>query len=513
MRFPYLSVLVPAVLLIVLGGAGGALGAVCELGVFNAGANECQITGPLIAAGTFAFDQTLHILAGGSITVPALPDPDGGGPLKPPPNTLTLNITGGGGFIMDIGAAIVGDVSTSNGTGATININAHGDIFLDGNGSSGARITSNQTAGSCNGGAGGNIFLTADTDGNLIGDITTQPGSVILSSSKCPAGTIKLKGVDVSVDGLVQSKSGQQGTGATQPPGGGPIFIDAACDLTITPAGVVSSSGSDAGADLVHLAGGCVVQIFGLVESTGKGQTAPNTPVNHCRDPFRPGKPLNSTACVEIWAGTSLLIQSDATHNGEVSADLGAGTAGVSWIDLFANGPITITETQLPYAVHANNGQTNALGGTITVGSKASTVDLAGFALQANALAGGGAGGSITVEAFGALSFGTSSVQARGANSGGGHQQGGTISGRSFNSHVTGSNPGELNADGGKGQPTFKLGTVQLKGCANGGPGVSYSGNVTPALTILADACGGSPTFPAFVVIPICQCPLLECPR
>jgi hypothetical protein len=289
--------------------------ATCGLGTFNAGLNECQITGAISAAGTFSFDRPLHILAAGRITVPPLPDPDGNGPLKPPANNLTLNITNGG-LVMDIGAAVVGDVTASNGTGATIIVNAPGDILLQGNGTAGARITSNQNTGTCNGGNGGGIFLTSDNDGDLVGDVVTQAGSAIQANAKCSAGTIKLKGANVSIAGLVQSKSGQSGTGATQRPGGGPIFGDAACDLTITPTGVVSSEGFDAGADIVHLAAGCDLQIFGLVESTAKGTAVPDSPVNHCREPFRPGKPLNSTACVELWAGNSLLVKSDATQHG-----------------------------------------------------------------------------------------------------------------------------------------------------------------------------------------------------
>src|SRR5262245_50799158 len=287
---------------------------ICGLGAFNAVADECQLSTAVNAAGPYSFDHTFHILPTGRITVPPLPDPDGGGPQKPPANNLTLTITGDGKLLMDTGAAIIGDVTAANGTGATIIVNAQGDIFLAGNGTSGARITSSQNAGSCTGGNGGSIFLTADTDADLVGDVITQPGSAILSSARCPAGTIKLKAVNISVDGLVQSRSAQTGTGAIQPTGGGPVFLDAGCDLTITPAGVVSSQGSDAGADLVHLVGGCDVRIFGLVESTGKGSAVPNASANHCREPFRPGKPANSVACVEVWGGT-VLIQSDATTN------------------------------------------------------------------------------------------------------------------------------------------------------------------------------------------------------
>ncbi len=73
--------------------------------------------------------------------------------------------------------------------------------------------------------------------------------------------------------------------------------------------------------------------VFGLVQSTGPGHSIPNNPPNSCsnvtplsprRNPVtRPGKPLNSTGCVEIWSGTTVLIDSTGTHKGEVNADIG----------------------------------------------------------------------------------------------------------------------------------------------------------------------------------------------
>ena len=132
------------------------------------------------------------------------------------------------------------------------------------------------------------------------------------------------------------------GTGGLQAPGGGPITVIARCDLTVD--GTIRSKGNDAGADLIHLEGGCHVVINGLVESTGGGHGIPTNPPNHCYGPIgnpsRPDKPQNSTACIEVWAGDSLVINA----TGELNADLGltGDNDGVSWIDLFARGDIAI---------------------------------------------------------------------------------------------------------------------------------------------------------------------------
>src|SRR5262249_39272356 len=44
-------------------------------------------------------------------------------------------------------------------------------------------------------------------------------------------------------------------------------------------------------------------------------------------------------------------------------------------------------------------------------------------------------------------------------------------------------------------------GSVKLQGCgtAAAGDGVNYTGTTDPAKTVLADACGGTPSFPAYV--------------
>ncbi len=162
-----------------------------------------------------------------------------------------------------------------------------------------------------------------------------ENGAQVLANAQGEAGSIKMfAGKNATINGLVSSE-GTLGAGR-----GGPITIDACCDLVIGDTGKVISKGADPGADLVHLQG-CLVNIFGLVESTGPAHEPPFA--NLC-NVNRPGKPANSGACVEIWAGTALTIDSTGTHKGEVNADtaLAGGTQGSSWIDVLANGAIVI---------------------------------------------------------------------------------------------------------------------------------------------------------------------------
>ena len=244
------------------------------------------------------------------------------------------------------------------------------------------------------------------------GDIDLQTGSTIQSNGGA-GGFIQLLTTashTADIDGVVESIGTNSGHGAVQAPGGGPITIRAGCKLTISDTGIVRSRGSDSGADLVHLEG-CVVEVFGLVESTGPGHAVPNTPANSCSDApstgprrnpvTRLGKPQNSTGCVEIWAGTTLLIDSTGTHKGEVNADIGfqGGPQGRGWIDLLANGDITIKDgtgndrdiaagctVHTTFAVHANGGlcQGTDDGGLILIQSYTGSVIASGQAIQAD---------------------------------------------------------------------------------------------------------------------------------
>ncbi|HKF41954.1 MAG TPA: hypothetical protein VKG01_02535 [Thermoanaerobaculia bacterium] len=472
----------------------------CALLGGNIVAGECVIDGtapgvaPNNRTGTFNIAETLRIKGTGKITVPS----------STVANSLILNITGQ--FVMEDGAVINGNTfPTSGGTsasqqGATITITASGDITLAGDsGNGGAKITAEMNAGSCSGGGrGGNITLVSG------GDLKTFEGSLISSNSgPCSAGDIVLKATPagaIDVDGSVLARSLRSGDGSGKA-GGGRITLIAGCKLIVSDTGVVSSQGKDQGADLVHLEA-CQVTIEGLVESAlvQGGGHADNTD-NACNNPpLHPGAGggIVFTGCVEIWSGTTIEItKTQAGLNGEVSAD--GVVANRTWIDIFANGNITITNDTAGYAVHANpSNATNNHGGVITIKSAGGNISTTGNAIQANAVGSGGEGGIFDIEAFGDVSFGASSIQAEGTNTGGGPQKGGQITVQAFNGLVSGNAPGELNANGGGGGGT--VGFVTLTGCgtANPGDGVNYTGTVTPASPnpVQPDSCGGAPVIP-----------------
>jgi hypothetical protein len=475
-------------------------------------ASECQITTlhDLGAGGAFTVDRALHVFG------PS-------GELRTGPGgALTLDIAGG--LVVDVGGRITGIANTAAGRGATIDITAAGTVLLAGNGSSGAVISVNQTVGSCQGGRAGNISLTS-TFQSVDPSITVEHGASITANARCSAGAIAIAAPNGAVDirGLVESASALTGTGAKQAPGGGPISISASCRLLINDTGRVSSRGADPGADLVHLEAGGDINVIGLVESTGPGHNPPDNPANSCAGAKRPGKPQNSTACVELWAGGSIVIDGSGTNRGEINADTGQGGGHeVAWIDLLAKGDITITgagagpyaPADQGYAVHANQFVSTSTGGIITVKSEAGRVTLGGQAIQADGGVGksdglpsrGGQGGVIAIEAGGPgspggdVDLGTASVRARGANSGGGAQAGGDIRVVSFNGRVVGAAPGEVNASGGGAK---NPGTVQFQGC--GTTPVSYTGASTPVPGEAA-SCGGVPEIPVYVVFPTAAC-------
>jgi parallel beta-helix repeat protein len=388
-----LSGLVAAALLLALGAASHVAAAddcVALGGAING--TECQISGivPGAKTGTFTLNETLHFLSGGTVTVGAA--------------GIVINVTSGG-FIME------------------------DNSFLDGN-----------VAG-CNRGAA--IAVTVQN-----GDVNLKPGSTVRSDS-CSGGFIQITNFaphKIDIDGLVESTGTASGTGANSGPGGGPITIKAGCELTVSDAGRITSFGLDPGADLVHLEG-CKVSILGIVESFGKGHDKPENPANSCsdvtsnsprRNPVtRPGKPQNSTGCVEIWSGTTLIIDSTDSHHGEVNADIGfsGGPDGRGWIDLLANGNITIvdgignnhTAPAFPpgftggptitdtFAVHANSGgQRTDDGGLILIQSYNGDVSASGDAIQADSTEAGGRGGKIRVEAWVNVNFDAASIFARG---------------------------------------------------------------------------------------------------
>lgn len=449
----------------------------------------CETSAQVTVSGTLTFNETLHLLPGAKIIVPQAES-------LTPGTALTLNIVGD--FIMDTGSQIVGDASGASVSGAQIAIVATGNVVLHGSGVQGARITVNQKGSCANGGTAGSVSLSAPN-----GSITTEEGSLIAADARCSGGEIVIKaGLVVDIAGQVSSYGKATGAGAVRRPGGGPISVMAGCELIVEDSGVISSRGKDPGADLVHLEGGCLVEIRGLVESTGPGHGAPNSPPNRCNNTFRPDKPSNSVACVEVWSGGLLLIDNRNPHHGEVNADTAqsGGSSGLGWIDLFAAGRVEVLAASSgKFAIHANGLLPNATGGMITVKSIADVVAASGQALQADAVKSGGAGGDITVESKSHESFMSTNVSAQGDSvSAGGLGIGGIVSLRSFDGETR-----WVLGDGNV-QPaaTGILDLIACQGVVTAG--TNFHG-VTPS-QILNLCDGTSPTLPPYVVLPQCVC-------
>ena len=509
-RFSVAVIMVAALVLMVgMPGQASALSCAAVGGVPGPNPGDCTIQTALTAP--CAFDLTvpgnLLITSTGSISCN-----DPSAPLGNGASDITISVVGD--MEMQAGSVIRADNTHDGGNGGKITLTVGGDFTMRGTGAvnPGALISSRKT-GPGAGGAGdiritvGNVTVNGDDltitcATTPLGDILMEGGARILADALGEAGAIKMfAGKNATINGLVSS-DGTGGDGR-----GGPITIDACCDLVIGDTGRVISKGADPGADLVHLQA-CVVEIFGLVASTGAAHEPPFA--NLC-NVNRPGKPLNSGACIEIWAGTTLLIDSTGTHKGEVNADTATAgdILGRSWIDALANGAIIIrgnatvpaagnNDTNPAFAVHANQVLQNGHGGNITVISTGSTVTTTGRAVQANASTGnnGGTGGKIVVLASGEVAFGTGGIPAfieAAGDTTGGAPAGGTITAQSFNGNVTGLAGSRLKVDG----PAGHIGTVTLTGCAN--PAGTYPGLVLPAaarVNVMACA-GGSPLLPA----------------
>ena len=454
---------------------------------------ECRVSAAVSVAGTVTVGETLHMMAGGAINVGV------GG--------LALNITSGD-LVMESGSVINGSVPTTcPNTGRAVAV----------------------TLG--------------------VGNVEVMAGSAIRSNG-CSGGFIRIttgSPGEIGIDGTIESVGNATGAGGTtQLPGGGPITVKAGCGLTVGDTGLVSSRGQAAGADLVHLEG-CAVTINGRVESTAPGQATPHNPANSCSDATtiaprrnivtRSGKPQSSTGCVEIWSGTTLLIDSTSAHAGEVNADVGftGGTTGRGWIDLLANGNIDIIDGAgndriinacgasvfISFAVHANGGLCQAQddGGLILIQSYQGDVGASGDAIQADGSNpvrfSGGKGGQVRVEAHGDISL-AANVFARGDFLPPGFGNGGQIGPthpaappivtpapiRAFN--------GALNWTSGSGEATptgsavllAQRGEINLQACLGvNTAGASFPVNGVPVLpypNVLTAACGGGPALPAY---------------
>lgn len=422
-------------------------------GVINVG-GECElVAGTYNKQGPFLLDETLRLKNGAVINVPGLA---GGN---------NLSISSVASIILETGSEIKGP-STGSGLSAI----------------------------------GATITLEADSDNDLDGDVTIQAGAQVTANGLY-GGDINITGKNVQIDGVVESVGTASGNGQVNA-GGGVITIIAKCDLSVT--GRVSSIGKDPGPDLVHLEGGCAVRIFGLVESTGAAHGI-NT-VNKCTIDH-PDKDPKSIACVEVWAGNSLVIDANtAGRNGEVNADRTKDGNRKAWIDLFAGrGDVQILgkTTGTVFAVHANgNGVTNNAAGDIHIASKEGAVTASGFAVQANALGSGSAGGSVNVEAALDVLLDTSFISARGSSTGT-TPKGGIITSRSFQGLLSWQNG---NGDVRLVNTPAGFGFITLESCVppiNTG-GTNFNGAVPTTTT---NSCAVlMPTLPQYVVFPPCLC-------
>ena len=470
------------------------------------------------AGGTFTciVDRDLLITASGSLVIPV---PAAGVPQAVRTLNLTVNNSSGGGtgsMTMQPGAVITGDTPANNQVAATINISVQDFVDLQSNGT-GAKITSNQAGNGCSSaGHAGIINITANHTSTSASDFAISVGIkavISVNGSNCPAGDIVIKAPNghIVIDGTVESAVDTGSTGsASRSEDGGPITIQAACDLLVT--GKVSSRGRDNGADRVHLDAGCTVEVIGLVESIGAGHAAPDID-NFCKAPERPDKPASSAACVEIWSGGTIVI--DGPSGALVRADTGnGGVSGTSWIDIFSVLKTTITGPSAnaaagapPFVVHANgDGGSNDNGGIVTVKSREDMVSVTGLGLQASAPAGAGDGGTVTVDAKLDVDLTGGTIEARGSTIGG-TPNGGHVNVRSFGTapasgsilaiatsliDVTGGNPAN--------------GTIDLTACdqIQFPPGLTAPAAVVPTQT--TGVCGNFPIFPDYVVFQTCTC-------
>lgn len=511
------SVVVALTVGLLLFGASGqaSASAQCQAVGGVQGANLCTINLVLTAPCPF----TLTLPAGEDLLITSTGGINCSDPLAPSNNSasnITINVAAN--MEMQAGSVILAENNVASGSGGNISITVGGSLKLDG-GSPGAKISSSDNTGGGTTGNAGNITISVGTAGPPpTGDFTMEDGAKILAdSANRSAGAIVITAAkSADVDGLVESFGGMTGV-SNQPPGGGPITVDAGCDLTVSDTGKISSRGLDPGADRVHLQGGCAVNVFGLVESTGVGHAIPINPPNHCVAKKYPltGNLVPSTACVEIWAGDSLTIDAK-NHPGQINADTSGGPATTSYIDLFARGPITIVgDTLTPFAVHANGlAGTNDNGGFITVKSRDQFVLASGLALQADAINAGGQGGSIDVEAAELVNLDTASIFARGDFvATGGFGKGGTVEIRSFSGSLSWQNGvGDVEPTGTGVTTAANRGIVTFDICDTGtknttGTSFPFNGPApTTPTTNSVGPCGGSPTIG--VDLPACVCAL-----
>ncbi len=471
-------------------GAPNLPGAAVIAGVCEVPAGTYNVT-----VASLSFDESVHLQTGALIhaTNPAL-------------TSLTITITGD--LVMEVGSLIDG---TGNAdcfgaetplTGRTVTITTTGLVDVKGSGASSCALDNPATP--------------------LVDE--SLAACAVIRSNGCTGGDILIEaGTTANIDGLVLSNGTASGSGnaQTQRRGGGMITIRANCELTVSDTGRVRSHGQDPGADLVHLEA-CTVTIYGLIESEGVGHAVPGTNnPNHCDSAFRPGHPLAATGCIEVWAGT-VLIDSNAPHNAELSTDKEGQCGGRSWIEIFGRKDVTILgDNNVPFAVHANNECANSqTAGDINIKSAEGSVSASGDAVQADATGAGGVGGQIHIEARINVNLTGGSVFARGdfvAN--GGYGIGGKIGTaaaptRAFTGTLSWLMPGVGDVrPTGSGVPAGSRGIIYLQDCLapagvnNATATYPFIGVAATTPTVLADACDATgPALPTYVSLPAANC-------
>ncbi len=264
-------------LLLALGMTGQAQALTCTDvgGVDTAG--DCALAVPFVSTVDFTLTipGKLEMTSGGSLNCNEPATPAGA-------SACNITVSVGGDMEMQAGSAIRAENTIGGGSGGNITLTVGGNFTMRGPDGSdpGAIISSAKTGGGGDTGHGGDIRITVgnvtvNPDDTITcatdpkGNIVMEAGSTITADARGDAGAIKMfAGKNVTINGTVSSR------GVTDIGRGGPITIDACCDLVVGDTGVVSSRGSNPGADLVHLQG-CDVTIFGLVESTGPGHIVP----------------------------------------------------------------------------------------------------------------------------------------------------------------------------------------------------------------------------------------------
>ena len=245
--------------------------------------------------------------------------------------------------------------------------------------------------------------------------------------------------------------------------------------------------------------------IRGTVESIGEGHATPNSPANHCNGN---GHPADSTGCIEVW-GQNVVID-----GGTLSANKDVNTQcnGREWIEVFAEQNVTIRGGS-SFALQASHPCANTqTAGVITVMAQNGDVTMSGNALEADAVAAGGDGGILTVQAGGNVNLSTAVLRARGDSvQTGGYGNGGMASIRSFTGTLSWTNgEGDVSPTGDfsgpppqAALPAANRGVITLQDCTTGP--VDVSGTAFPSLgtptvpTKLSDACGGKPAIPGYV--------------